>query len=180
LPPAARERRPLICRISSHGFSFCLTRPGVLRLLTAIVRPVIPSFEHGPDPDASPCRGILSLRLRYVPYDADDDAVGGDAERRADLAARRSAGREQPAGQWAAGGVEDAGRRAEGADYAPADGPGSPGGVVHVESSSPHFSSDGNRCWLVRDGQVVASFDYVSGVAILGPAGQPDWAKVEP
>ena len=58
--------------------------------------------------------------------------------------------------------------------------PGSPGGVVHVESSSPHFSSDGNRCWLVRDGQVVASFDYVSGVAILGPAGQPDWAKVEP
>jgi hypothetical protein len=56
---------------------------------------------------------------------------------------------------------------------------GSPVGVVHVESSSPHFSSDGNRCWLVRDGQVVGSFDYVSGVAILGPAGQPDWAKIE-
>jgi hypothetical protein len=58
--------------------------------------------------------------------------------------------------------------------------PGSPlGGVVHIQSSSPHFSSDGNRCWLERDGKAVASFDYVSGVAILGPAGQPEWAKPE-
>jgi hypothetical protein len=58
--------------------------------------------------------------------------------------------------------------------------PGSPGGgVVRIQSSSPHFSSDGNRCWLERDGKAVASFDYISGVAILGPAGQPDWAKPE-
>ena len=58
--------------------------------------------------------------------------------------------------------------------------PGSPlGGVVHIQSSSPHFSTDGNRVWLERDGKAVASFDYLSGVAILGPAGQPDWAKPE-
>src|SRR5215469_6775656 len=54
--------------------------------------------------------------------------------------------------------------------------PGSPlGGVVRIQSSSPHFSEDGNRCWLEKDGKAVASFDYLSGVAILGPAGQPDW-----
>jgi len=57
--------------------------------------------------------------------------------------------------------------------------PGSPVGLLQVENSSPHFSSDGNRCWLARDGQVVASFDYISGLAILGPAGQPDWAKAQ-
>ncbi|HXE53099.1 MAG TPA: hypothetical protein VN541_08795, partial [Tepidisphaeraceae bacterium] len=44
-------------------------------------------------------------------------------------------------------------------------------------SSTPHYSADGNRVWLVRDGQTVASFDYAGGVAILGPAGQPDWAN---
>jgi hypothetical protein len=57
--------------------------------------------------------------------------------------------------------------------------PGSPGGVVRVENAASHVSSDGNRCWLVRDGQVTASFDYISGVAILGSAGQPDWAKAD-
>jgi hypothetical protein len=55
--------------------------------------------------------------------------------------------------------------------------PGSPTGVLRIDSSTPHYSSDGNRVWLVRDGQSVASFDYVSGVAILGPDGQPDWAN---
>jgi hypothetical protein len=54
--------------------------------------------------------------------------------------------------------------------------PGSPGGVTRVENAASRVSSDGNRVWLVRDGRVTASFDYVSGVAILGPAGQPDWA----
>jgi hypothetical protein len=57
--------------------------------------------------------------------------------------------------------------------------PGSPGGVVRVENAASHTSSDGNRVWLVRDGQVTASFDYVSGVAILGSAGQPEWAKAD-
>ena len=57
--------------------------------------------------------------------------------------------------------------------------PGSPGGVTRVENAASHYSPDGNRVWLVRDGQVTASFDYVAGVAILGAAGQPEWAKVE-
>ena len=57
--------------------------------------------------------------------------------------------------------------------------PGSPSGVTRVENSESHFSSDGNRVWLVRDGRVTASFDYIAGVAILGSAGQPDWAKVD-
>jgi hypothetical protein len=57
--------------------------------------------------------------------------------------------------------------------------PGSPGGVTRVENATSHSSSDGNRVWLTRDGNVTASFDYISGVAILGPAGQPDWAKAD-
>lgn len=55
--------------------------------------------------------------------------------------------------------------------------PGSPVGLVSIDSSTPRFSSDNTRVWLVRDGKTVASFDYNSGVAILGPAGQPDWAR---
>lgn len=55
--------------------------------------------------------------------------------------------------------------------------PGSPVSVLKIDNSSPHYSPDGNRVWLVRDGQTVASFDYGSGVAILGPAGQPEWAR---
>jgi hypothetical protein len=57
--------------------------------------------------------------------------------------------------------------------------PGSPGGVVHVENAASHFSTDGNRVWLVRDGYTTASFDYISNVAILGSAGQPEWAKAD-
>jgi hypothetical protein len=37
-------------------------------------------------------------------------------------------------------------------------------------------SADGNRAWLVSQGQVVASFDYDSGVAVFGTTGQPVWA----
>lgn len=55
--------------------------------------------------------------------------------------------------------------------------PGSPVDVLRIESSSPRFSTDGNRCWLLRNNEPIASFDYVSGVAVLGPAGQPEWAK---
>lgn len=40
-------------------------------------------------------------------------------------------------------------------------------------------SADGNRVWLLRDGQVQASFDYEVGVAILGRHGQPAWARVD-
>lgn len=38
-------------------------------------------------------------------------------------------------------------------------------------------TADGNRVWLVQRNQVIASFDYVQGIAILGPQGQPDWAR---
>ena len=55
--------------------------------------------------------------------------------------------------------------------------PGSPGEVLRIESSTPRYSTDGNRCWLLRNNEPIASFDYVSGVAILGSAGQPEWAK---
>jgi hypothetical protein len=41
-----------------------------------------------------------------------------------------------------------------------------------------HVSANGNRAWLVAQGQVVASFDYDSGVAIFGGSGQPAWATV--
>jgi hypothetical protein len=37
-------------------------------------------------------------------------------------------------------------------------------------------SADGNRAWLVSQGQVIASFDYDSGAAIFGTTGQPTWA----
>jgi len=40
-----------------------------------------------------------------------------------------------------------------------------------------HVSADGNRVWLVRDGNVQASFDYDAGVAILADRGHPVWAK---
>src|SRR5690348_11953914 len=31
--------------------------------------------------------------------------------------------------------------------------PGSPADVLRIDSSTPHYSADGNRVWLVRDGQ---------------------------
>jgi len=55
--------------------------------------------------------------------------------------------------------------------------PGSPAPVLRLDTSTPRFSSDGNRCWLLSNNVPIASFDYVSGVAILGGAGQPEWAK---
>ena len=55
--------------------------------------------------------------------------------------------------------------------------PGSPTPVVRLDTSAPRFSADGNRCWLLSSNAPIASFDYDAGVAILGPHGQPDWAK---
>jgi hypothetical protein len=55
--------------------------------------------------------------------------------------------------------------------------PGSPGPMLRLDTSAPRYSSDGNRCWLLSNNAPVASFDYVAGVAILGPVGQPEWAK---
>jgi len=40
-------------------------------------------------------------------------------------------------------------------------------------------SPDGNRAWLVSQGQVVASFDYENGVALFGSSGQPAWATAQ-
>jgi hypothetical protein len=45
---------------------------------------------------------------------------------------------------------------------------------------SVRVSADGNRAWLVSQGQVIASFDYDSGTAIFGTTGQPAWATVGP
>ncbi len=50
--------------------------------------------------------------------------------------------------------------------------PGRPERTVRV-------SPDGNHAWLVSQGQVVASFDYDSGVALFGSAGQPAWATAQ-
>ena len=55
--------------------------------------------------------------------------------------------------------------------------PGSPVTMLKIDNSNPMFSPDNRRAWLVRDDQTVASFDWTSGVAILGPAGQPEWAR---
>jgi hypothetical protein len=55
--------------------------------------------------------------------------------------------------------------------------PGSPAPVLRLDTSAPRYSSDGNRCWLLSNNTPIASFDYDAGVAILGPHGQPDWAK---
>ena len=59
--------------------------------------------------------------------------------------------------------------------------PGSPaglwwsdGGMWHAEV---HVSDDSNRVWLVKDDQVVASFDYVTNTAVLGLSGQPLWTQ---
>jgi len=57
--------------------------------------------------------------------------------------------------------------------------PGSPVEVLKIDSSRPVFGSDGMRVWLIRDNEVVASFDYNGGVAVLGPAGQPEWARLD-
>ena len=40
-------------------------------------------------------------------------------------------------------------------------------------------SADGNRAWLIRDGKVIASFDYEHGTALFGPEGQPSWAVTD-
>jgi hypothetical protein len=55
--------------------------------------------------------------------------------------------------------------------------PGSPSPILRLDTSAPRYSPDGNRCWLLSNNSPIASFDYVAGVAILGGAGQPEWAK---
>jgi hypothetical protein len=55
--------------------------------------------------------------------------------------------------------------------------PGSPADILRLDTSGPRFSSDNMRCWLLSNNTPIASFDYTAGVAILGPAGQPEWAK---
>ncbi len=47
---------------------------------------------------------------------------------------------------------------------------------VPGEAPAVCASKDGNRVWLVRNGKVVASFDYQTNVAILGLYAQPEWA----
>jgi len=57
--------------------------------------------------------------------------------------------------------------------------PGSPSPFLRLDTSAPRYSPDGNRCWLLSNNYPIASFDYVAGVAILGPNGQPEWAKAD-
>jgi len=60
--------------------------------------------------------------------------------------------------------------------------PGSPteGPRIHEPSAEDgvHTSDDGARVWIVKNGQVVSSFDYARGTAILGRYGQPEWARI--
>ena len=55
--------------------------------------------------------------------------------------------------------------------------PGSPAPVLRLDTSTPRYDSKQSRCWLLSNNVPVASFDYDAGVAVLGPFGQPEWAK---
>jgi hypothetical protein len=55
--------------------------------------------------------------------------------------------------------------------------PGSPSPVLRLDTSTPRYDSKESRCWLLSNNVPIASFDYDAGVAILGPYGQPEWAK---
>ena len=47
---------------------------------------------------------------------------------------------------------------------------------VHKPSVQVCTSEGGNRIWLIHLGRVIATFDYVTGVATLGDKGHPNWA----
>lgn len=56
--------------------------------------------------------------------------------------------------------------------------PGSPGDPVDFSQlEHGRLESASRKAWLVRDGRTVGSFDLQRGVAILGPAGHPQWAR---
>ena len=44
------------------------------------------------------------------------------------------------------------------------------------ESVQVRTREGGNHVWLIHRGRVIASFDYVAAVAVLGDEGHPDWA----
>jgi len=46
-----------------------------------------------------------------------------------------------------------------------------------IAGAEPRFSNDLQKVWLVRNGQVVASFDYAGAKAVFGTSDQPPWAK---
>lgn len=50
--------------------------------------------------------------------------------------------------------------------------------IGRVEPADILVSPDKNRVWLVHDSEVVASFDYDEGIAVLGTYAQPGWATV--
>ena len=46
-----------------------------------------------------------------------------------------------------------------------------------LDSTTRHVVGNGRRIWLESGGRAVASFDYDAGIAVLGPYGQPAWAR---
>ena len=55
--------------------------------------------------------------------------------------------------------------------------PGSPVEREPIYESVVRVGSDGNQVLLIVDSQVIGSFDYQAGVAILSRYGQPEWAQ---
>ncbi len=55
--------------------------------------------------------------------------------------------------------------------------PGSPVEREPIYESVVRVGSDGNQVLLIVDSQVIGSFDYKAGVAILSRYGQPEWAQ---
>lgn len=48
-----------------------------------------------------------------------------------------------------------------------------------LANTKRHDVGNGRRVWLESDGRAVASFDYAAGIAVIGPYGQPDWARTD-
>jgi hypothetical protein len=48
-----------------------------------------------------------------------------------------------------------------------------------LNNTKRHDVGDGRRVWLESNGRAVASFDYAAGTAVLGPYGQPPWARTD-